>query len=774
MVGRVDSNDERATLHKDAMPPNQTQFDRLTQPRSLVWWWLAALLAYSLIVPTQLLPPAPGRFVTNIAWTIAATLAAVSSFQAARALTGADRIAWMLLAWANAAWAAGQVAWDIYELVLGIVVPFPSVADIGYFGFGVLMIAGLLVLRSTQQERSLTWLRAANLGLILCGLAVILIVVLTQPFARSAYRLGSALVIVGESTAIAVACIISMYLLWSYSWGARLASVALVTASLVVHTIVMVFYTRELIVDQYGIASTFNLLWLLAFALQHCAARSRLAVTQHGDDGFSHVVQEKHGWVEALLPSALLLCMAVSAIALTEEFTRETLYVASSMLAAFAVVLSLREALLYSRGQQTQAKLEHVTSELAETTRQFEALDARRANLEIETEVTARAGGVGLWQWEIGSKVVQYSREWKHQLGHEEHEISDDFEEWRSRLHPEDHDRMVGVVAQFAANSVGELIEEQRLRHRDGSYRWILTHGTVIRDVDGKAQRMFGSHIDITDRKTIELSLRESEARYRDLVNELESRVAARTSELTEAYRESRNFAYAVAHDLKAPLRAIDGFSHLLDSSASSRLTADEQAYIRRVRQGAIHMASLIDGLLDYSRLEHRELRMGAIECRAFIQEVVQSMDALIHAASASVTLTLEPGWIYADTEGLRIVIRNLLDNALKFRSPARSPRIEIGSYRESTCIVLTLRDNGIGFDPQYGDKIFEIFNRLHASGYEGTGIGLALVRKAVQRMHGRIWAESELDRGATFYVSLPIALRSGSAKKGDRDGSRS
>jgi PAS domain S-box-containing protein len=740
------------------MQRNQARIGRLIQPRSLVWWWIAALLAYSLIVATQLLPPHAARFVTDIAWTVAALLASAGSFKAARALTDRDRTAWQLLGLGNASWAGGQIAWDVYELILGITVPFPSVADVGYIGFGVLMIASVLVLRSTQQERRLTWLRVANLGLILCGLAAILIVVFTQPFARSTSELGAALVIVAESTLITIACIVAMYILWSYSWGLRLASTALITAALVVHTIAAVFYTRQLIIEQYSIVSAFNILWLIAFALQHCAARSRLAAARGSDDGYSQVVQEKHGWVEALLPAALLLCMAVTAMSLAHEFTTRMLYVGSTMLAAFAVVLSVREALIYSRGQQTQAKLEHVTAELGTTSRQFEVLDTRRVNLEREIEVTARAGGVGLWQWEMGSNVVHYSREWKQQLGYSEHEMADTFEEWRTRLHPDDRERMTAAVAAFVANPQGEFVQEQRLRHRDGSYRWILTRGTVIRDMDGKPQRMFGSHVDITDRKMIELSLRESEARYRELVNELETRVAARTSELTDAYRESRNFAYAVAHDLKAPLRAIDGFSHLLDSSAASRLTADEQSYIKRVRHGAIHMASLIDGLLDYSRLEHRELRLCAIDCRTFIHDIVQSMEAVIHAASASVSVTVEPGWIYADAEGLRIVVRNLLDNALKFRSSARPPRIEIGSYREAESIVLAIRDNGIGFDPQYRDKIFEIFNRLHASGYEGTGIGLALVRKAVQRMHGRIWAESELDRGATFHVSLPQA----------------
>jgi PAS domain S-box-containing protein len=743
-------------MHPDTAYPTIS-----AQSRSLVRYWLVALVAYSLLVPTGLVPPGIARFITDIGWTAAASLAAVSSFRAARALAGADRIAWLLFAIASAVWAIGQIAWDVYELILDISVPFPSVADIGYLAYGALMIAGVWVLRSTQRKRRLTWLRVANVGLILCSLAVILIAVLTRPFTGSTYELGSALVIVAESGTVAIACIIGMYILWSYPWGPRLASTALVTAALVVHTLALLFYTREIVAAHYGVNSVFNVAWLVAFALQQWAAESRLSSARGTENGALLTVRERQGWVEALVPAALLLCVAVSGIALAKEFTPQMVFFGSVMLAAFAVVLSLREALLYWRGQQTQAKLELATAELSSTAQQFQALDGRRAELEREIELTARAGAVGLWEWDMRSDVVHFSREWKHQLGYEEHEIADNFMEWRDRLHPDDVERMTQAVAEFAANPQGEFIAEQRLRHRDGSYRWILAHGTVASEPNGRPKRMLGSHVDMTERKMVELSLRESEARYRDLVDALETRVAARTSELTEAYRESQNFAYAVAHDLKAPLRAIDGFSHLLDQSAAARLNADEQVYIKRVRHGAIHMASLIDGLLDYSRLEHRELRFCPIECRDFVEDIVHSMEAVIHAANATVTVAVAEGRVRADVEGLRIVIRNLLDNALKFTSAARAPRIEIGSYVESDCIVLTISDNGIGFDPQYHDKIFEIFNRLHASGYEGTGIGLALVRKAVLRMRGRIWAESAPDRGATFYVRLPNCTES-------------
>jgi signal transduction histidine kinase len=269
---------------------------------------------------------------------------------------------------------------------------------------------------------------------------------------------------------------------------------------------------------------------------------------------------------------------------------------------------------------------------------------------------------------------------------------------------------------------------------------------------------MLGSIVDITPFKELEQSLRESEHRYRELVDTLEGHVGERTRELSDAYRESRNFAYAVAHDLKAPLRAINGFCALLEQSAGGRLTDVERGYIERARQGAMRMAALIDDLLDYSRVEHREQRFGPIDCREFVEELIDNMTDAIEEAGAEVQVDLDRTPVMADSEGLRIVLTNLLENALKFSKGAQHPRIVFDSCLDSGRYVLKVRDNGIGFDPAYRDKIFEIFNRLHAAGYEGTGIGLALVRKAVQRMEGEVWAESTPGAGATFSVSLKLA----------------
>jgi signal transduction histidine kinase len=315
-------------------------------------------------------------------------------------------------------------------------------------------------------------------------------------------------------------------------------------------------------------------------------------------------------------------------------------------------------------------------------------------------------------------------------------------------------------VANYLKDPQGEFSLEMRMQHRDGSFRWILTQGHVLLGDDGKPARFRGAHVDITAFKQLEQSLRDSEARYKELADALEQRVSRRTAELTEAYRESQNFSYAVAHDLKAPLRAMNGFSALLEQSAMPRLTENERGYLDRVKQGALQMATLIDGLLAYSRMEHREQRLRELNCRAVVAETVSGMEEAIRRAGAEFVVSVEAFPIVADREGLQVVMRNLIENALKFSRSRQPPRIELTGTCDDTRWVLSVRDNGIGFDPTYREKIFEIFNRLHATGYEGTGIGLALVRKAVQRMRGQVWAESVLGEGATFYVALPLALQ--------------
>ena len=725
--------------------------------RPLVKAWSVALLLHTLIIATGVVDHRTATLVNDVAWAVAALLAAISSFRAAFVLSGRDRAAWLLFACACTAWAIGQIVWDVFELYLDIPSPFPSLADVGYLLFGPLMLVGLFVLRATQEERRMTWLRVANLGLILCSLAAILITTLARPFEEMPGSLGNALIVVIENATIAMAFIVAVYFLWSYRWGDRLLAYGLVTLSLGVQMITGMLYTRELIGASYDTTSFFNVGWMLAFALHQWGAEAQVTAQQNGR-GQSLAVQQSQGWVDALVPSFLLFCVTLSSTWFAEEITARMVYLRTSVFLAFAIILASREAWLYWRGQQLRFALDSSANALSRARERLHAVDSERRDLEHMIDVTSRAGGVGLWEWLPDSNTVRLSREYKRQLGYEEHEMPDDFEEWSRRVHPADYPRVMRELGNFMQNPDKELNMEYRLRHRDGSYRWMLAQGSALLDPAGRPLRAMGSLVDITPFKELEQSLRDSERRYRELADALECRVAMRTRELSDAYRESRNFAHAVAHDLKAPLRAINGFCALLEQSASSKLSDTERGYVERARQGSMRMSALIDDLLDYSRLEHREQRLQPIDCQAFVRELIDSMRERIQESGAQVHIDLDSTPVLADSEGLRIALGNLIENALKFSRKTEQPRISIESSIEYGRYLLKVRDNGIGFDAAYRDKIFEIFNRLHASGYEGTGIGLALVRKAVQRMEGEVWAESTPGQGATFSVSLKLA----------------
>jgi len=238
---------------------------------------------------------------------------------------------------------------------------------------------------------------------------------------------------------------------------------------------------------------------------------------------------------------------------------------------------------------------------------------------------------------------------------------------------------------------------------------------------------------------------------------ELETRIAARTAALNAKTRELESFAYSVAHDLKAPLRGIDGYSRLLLDDYSEKLDDSGRSFLQTIQSSTDEMNQLIDDLLAYSRLERREIKPNRIELAPIVDAVVEEKRRVPTASPIDFVMNVNGATVLADASGLQQSLRNYLDNAIKFTSKATKPRIEIGSQDNERSCVLWVRDNGIGFDMQHHDRIFDIFQRLNvADEYPGTGIGLAIVRKAMERMGGRAWAESTPGNGATFYLEIP------------------
>jgi signal transduction histidine kinase/ABC-type uncharacterized transport system substrate-binding protein len=238
---------------------------------------------------------------------------------------------------------------------------------------------------------------------------------------------------------------------------------------------------------------------------------------------------------------------------------------------------------------------------------------------------------------------------------------------------------------------------------------------------------------------------------------ELEERIAARTAALDNKSRALETFAYSVAHDLKAPLRGINGYSRVLVEDYSRDLANEARSVIKSIQTSSEEMSQLIDDLLDYSRLELREFKPDRLELHPLITRLVEQKRREAAERSIDFVVNVDGDTVVADADSLNQSLRNYLDNAVKFTCQTPQPRIEVGSKETATSCLLWVRDNGIGFDSQYRDKIFGIFQRLNpAEEYPGTGIGLAIVGKAMERMGGRAWAESEPGRGATFYLEIP------------------
>ena len=253
--------------------------------------------------------------------------------------------------------------------------------------------------------------------------------------------------------------------------------------------------------------------------------------------------------------------------------------------------------------------------------------------------------------------------------------------------------------------------------------------------------------------------LRRGEARYRDLNAALGKRVAERTSQLEQAYAELEGFSYAVAHDLKAPLRAINSFAHLLREEMGEQMDMRAEAHLNRIRNGSLKMAALIDDLLSYSHIERRDLHASHVDLPALVSSVVAQHADEVQRREITLALDIDPVTLFIDADGLALALRNLLENALKYTREAASPLITIRARGAENDVLLSLQDNGIGFDMQYHDHIFKVFQRLHRDDqYPGTGIGLALVRKAIERLGGRVWAQSVPGEGATFFMQLPLS----------------
>lgn len=307
----------------------------------------------------------------------------------------------------------------------------------------------------------------------------------------------------------------------------------------------------------------------------------------------------------------------------------------------------------------------------------------------------------------------------------------------------------------FAARPRRGLPEEREwiFNRKDGTRVSANLSVTALRDEGGNITGFVGLVYDLTERKQVE-------AEIHKLNQELEQRVAERTAQLTEANKELEAFAYSVSHDLRSPLRHIDGFLCLLKEQSAVSSDAQSQQYMGTISNAVKRMGALIDDLLSFSRMGRQEMTKGPVDLGALVKDVIHEFEP--EAKNRAIHWRIgELPVVVGDRAMLRVVLANLISNALKFTQTREQTVIEIGCLSDQsgheTESVVFVRDNGVGFDMRYANKLFGVFERLHSlKEFEGTGIGLANVQRVVSRNGGTTWAEGKVDGGATFFFSLP------------------
>ena len=359
-----------------------------------------------------------------------------------------------------------------------------------------------------------------------------------------------------------------------------------------------------------------------------------------------------------------------------------------------------------------------------------------------------RIAHIGSWDWNIVTNELRWSDEIYRIFGVAPQEFGATYDAFIGFVHPDDRELVAKAVDETLSGKKAYSIDH-RIVLRDGAEKIVHEQGEVIFDESGRAVEMSGTVQDITGRKR-------AEEEVRKLNTELEQRVAGRTKELQAAYQELESFSYSVAHDLRSPLRIIDGFSRILLKDYDESLDSTGRDYLARVQGASKRMGQLIDALLKLSHVMRTGITREEVDLSAIASNVAEELRKSQPERRAAFVIK-EGLLVKADPSLLRLVLENLIGNAWKFTSKKEEAAIEVGMETAADgSAVYFVRDNGAGFDMKYSDRLFNPFQRLHGEmEFPGTGIGLATVQRIIQRHGGRIWAVGQKDRGATFHFTL-------------------
>jgi PAS domain S-box-containing protein len=354
-----------------------------------------------------------------------------------------------------------------------------------------------------------------------------------------------------------------------------------------------------------------------------------------------------------------------------------------------------------------------------------------------------RATSDAIWDWDFKSGEVYRSKNFEKLFGFKRATLNSSTDFWDSRIHPDDIDRVQRNLKENIASERTYWEQEFRFKKSDGNYAFVIDKGIILRDDKGKPLRIIGATQDISKIKASENSLKE-----------ISEQLKERAKELELSNEELEKFAYNVSHDLQEPLRMISSFIKLLDKKYGHLLDEKGKQYIHFASEGAITMRQIILDLLDYSMAGN----VGQKE-KVCLHEVIEDVKLLhrnsIHQKNAKLIYDQLPE-IVASKATIRQLFLNIIDNALKYSSEKREPLIEIKVKESPEFWHFEIADNGIGIAPEFHHQVFNIFQRLHTDDiYKGTGVGLAIAKKIIETHEGKIWVESELDKGTSFMFTI-------------------
>ncbi|HQJ20602.1 MAG TPA: ATP-binding protein [Bacteroidales bacterium] len=321
----------------------------------------------------------------------------------------------------------------------------------------------------------------------------------------------------------------------------------------------------------------------------------------------------------------------------------------------------------------------------------------------------------------------------------------------------EDENDVYGIVNPLFTGVTDKMYVESFQRRRDGAIRLLAWWCTTIHDKNGKITGILSSATDITEQYRANAVLKASEERVRTLNDELEYRVAMRTAQLEAANKELEAFSYSVSHDLRSPLRAIHSFTKILKEEYSPCLDEEGNRICEIIESSAIRMGTLIDDLLAFSRVGRTELLNTKVDMTYLAKTAFNELTTPEERERIDFSIS-DLHFVYGDVPALKQVWTNLISNAIKYSSKRERAVINVGSVQNDKENIYFINDNGAGFDMKYAGKLFGMFQRLHnQKDFEGNGVGLAIVKRIISRHNGRVWAESEVNKGATFYFSIPV-----------------